>query len=430
MSPLHAGLARVNITPPSGLLMGGYGDRKDPAQGAHDPLWGQLLLLDDGQSQVGLIVLDLVAVDAAFVKDLRSEIEAQTGLPGENFLIAATHTHSGPAGMRLNQAGLEQDSRYRDLRNDTRDKLVDLVRQAKAALQPAQLSAAVVQAPRLLANRLDPQGPMDDSLSVFKLQSTNGGLLGILVGYTGHPTLLGQDNLLYSSDYPHYLRQELQINLGASIPILFVNGAAGDVSSRYTRQASSFEEANRVGTALGQAAYRAVQQARPCLVERLKVVSLDVMMPMREIPSLEEARQHFMQAESRLNQFREQGMQGPELRKVVTEYFGSRSALNYAEQGAPAAIQARLQAIALGNMILIGLPGELFVALGQRIKSSSPYEITLLVGYANDYIGYIPSRQAYEGGGYEVRKTLLAPGAGEHLADAAVELIKEIRGAS
>lgn len=430
MSPLLAGFARVNITPPSGLLMGGYGDRKDPAQGVHDPLWGQILLLDDGQSRAGLIVLDLVAVDAAFVDDLRHEIEAQTGLPGENFLIAATHTHSGPAGMRLGQTGLDLDSRYRDLRNDTRDKLVELVRHAKTALQPAQLSASIVQAPRLLANRLDPQGPMDDSLSIFKLQSMNGDLLGILVGYTGHPTLLGQDNLLYSSDYPHYLRQELQINLGASVPILFVNGAAGDVSSRFTRQASSFEEANRVGTTLGQAAFRAIQKARPCFIERLTVISREVMMPMRKLPSLEEARQHFMQAESRLNYFREQGMQGPELRKVVTEYFGSRSALKYAEQGAPAAIQARLQAIALGNIVLIGIPGELFVALGQRIKSSSPYEITMLVGYANDYIGYIPSRQAYEGEGYEVRKTLLSPGAGEFLADAAVELIKEIRGES
>jgi neutral ceramidase len=430
MSPLHAGFAREEITPPIGLLMGGYGDRKGTAQGVHDPLWGQILLLDDGQTQAGLIILDLIAVDAAFVDDLRREIEVKIGLPGGNFLIAATHTHAGPAGMRMGQTDLDQSTRYINIRIDTRDKLLDLIRQAKADLQPAQLSAAVVQAPRLLANRLDPLGPMDDSLSVIKLQAQNDDLLGILVGYTGHPTLLSQDNLLYSSDYPHYLRQELQINLGESIPILFVNGAAGDVSSRYTRQASNFDEANRVGTTLGRAAYRAIRQSQPCSVERLKVLSREVMMPMRQLPTLEEARQRLTQAESKLKRSQEQGMHGPELRQVVTEYYGSRSALKHVEHGAPPNIKARLQAIVLGNTALLSLPGELFVTLGQRIKSSSPYDLTLLVGYANDYIGYIPSQQAYEEQGYEVRKTLLAPGAGEYLADAAVKLLKDIQVAS
>ena len=74
------------------------------------------------------------------------------------------------------------------------------------------------------------------------------------------------------------------------------------------------------------------------------------------------------------------------------------------------------------------MPGELFVALGKRIKFESVFTFTLIVGYANDYIGYIASKQAYQAQGYEVRKTILAPGAGEFLAEAAIQLLKEMKG--
>ena len=428
MPSLRASMARTEITPSEGLPMGGYGDRKETARGMHDPLWGQVLLLDDGVTQVGLIVLDLIAVDATFVDDVRNEIENKIGLPGAHFMVAATHTHSGPSGTRLDVLRQDLLPEAKALRCDIRDRLVDMVAGAKSDLQPVELSTGVVSAPPVMKNRLDPDGPVDGSLSIIKVCSLGGDLLGVLVNYTGHPTILNAENLLYSSDYPHYLRQEIQAGLGEFVPVIFTNGAAGDVSARFTRRASTFDEAQSIGAALGLAALEAIKQAQPILIEPLRIAAHQVPMAMRLLPSLENARLMERRAAEKLERYQAQGLEGPELRLAMTEYHGSRAALKLVEQGPHAPIQARLQAITLGKVAFISVPGELFVALGKRIKFESVFTFTLIVGYANDYIGYIASKQAYQAQGYEVRKTILAPGAGEFLAEAAIQLLKEMKG--
>jgi hypothetical protein len=407
--------------------MGGYGDRKGTSIGVHDPLWGQVLLLDDGKTQVGLIGLDLIAVDAACVDDLRAEIENKTGLPGAHFMIAATHTHSGPADTRLDVVGPEISSEARALRSDIRDQLVDLVAAAQTNLQPVDLSIGIVSAPPLLTNRLDPTGPVDESLSIMSVRAKGGGLLGVLVSCTGHPTVLNAENLLYSSDYPHFLRQEIQAGLGETLPVIFVNGAAGDISARYTRRASTFSEAHSIGAALGKAALEAINQAKPFSPNALNTASKQVPMPMRALLPLNEAKAQLQLAAEKLERLQAQGSEGPELRLAMTEYLGSRAALKLVEEGPQKAILARLQVISLGGLAFLSIPGELFVALGKRIKSGSEFDFTLIVGYANDYIGYILSEQAYQTQGYEARKTRLAPGAGEFLADTAVQLLQEIK---
>lgn len=427
MTPLRAGFARTDITPQPGLPMEGYGDRNEPAQGVHDRLWGQIMLLEDGKSPVGLVILDLLAVDAAFTGEVRRKIESSLDLPGENFIVAATHTHAGPAGMRLGTAANPSNPEFNALRAELSDKIINLVHQAKLNLQPARLSAAQAQAPRVLANRLDPDGPMDDAVSVLKVEDRKGRLIGVLVNYCGHPTVLNHNNLLYSSDYPHYLRQAVHAELGVDAPVLFINGAAGDVSSRFTRRASTFEEAERIGSRIGEAALQAVNHARPISTAPIKIANHTLSMQMRKIPSLHEARRRLTQAEEKLNRLREQGMQGPRLRLAASEVHGSRAALHWAEQSPLPPIHAHLQTLGLGDLALVTIPGELFVNLGMFIKQNSPFPVTLVGGYANDYIGYIASRQDYDEEGYEVRKTLLAQGAGEQLAGYAVRALKEVR---
>ena len=73
-------------------------------------------------------------------------------------MVAATHTHSGPAAARLDDLGQDLPPEAKALRSDVRDRLVDLVAGAKTDLQPVELSTSVVSAPPVLTNRLDPDG--------------------------------------------------------------------------------------------------------------------------------------------------------------------------------------------------------------------------------------------------------------------------------
>jgi len=96
-------------------------------------------------------------------------------------------------------------------------------------------------------------------------------------------------------------------------------------------------------------------------------------------------------------------------------------------------VSAPVCALACGGFAMVGLPGEVFVELGMQIRSRSPFPVTLVVGYANGDIGYVPTRSAYPEGGYEVEHAYryygfpapLAPEAGEMMVEAGVECLNE-----
>ena len=88
-----------------------------------------------------------------------------------------------------------------------------------------------------------------------------------------------------------------------------------------------------------------------------------------------------------------------------------------------------VQAIVLGEIAIVGVPGEFFTLLGQEIKRRSPYRYTYVFELANDYVGYIPDKVAFDRGGYQVWMGLhsfLAPGSGEMIVDEAVRLLDQL----
>jgi hypothetical protein len=92
-------------------------------------------------------------------------------------------------------------------------------------------------------------------------------------------------------------------------------------------------------------------------------------------------------------------------------------------EGQPA-LRTELQALRVGEALLVGLPGEILVELGlairDRARSGNPL---FLISLANESIGYVCHRRAYEEGGYENTSSRFTSGSGEALVEAALELI-------
>jgi len=89
-----------------------------------------------------------------------------------------------------------------------------------------------------------------------------------------------------------------------------------------------------------------------------------------------------------------------------------------------------VQALAIGDdLAIVGLPGEIFADLGLDLRARSPFPYTLVLGLANEAIGYVPSRHAYAEGGYEPTSSRLQPGGGERLVAEALALLTGMRGA-
>ena len=84
----------------------------------------------------------------------------------------------------------------------------------------------------------------------------------------------------------------------------------------------------------------------------------------------------------------------------------------------------------IGDVALVGVPAEFFTGLGMEIKRRSPLEETFVAELANDWIGYLPDREAHRLGGYQTWMGLHSyaePGTGERIVDEAVKLLEELK---
>src|SRR4051812_29189366 len=92
---LQAGMAEIDITPPTGHRMAGYYDER-LATGTHDPLKAKALVLRQGDEQLSFVFCDLVGVSLNVTTNARARASLKTGIPITNIVIAGTHSHTGP----------------------------------------------------------------------------------------------------------------------------------------------------------------------------------------------------------------------------------------------------------------------------------------------------------------------------------------------
>ena len=429
---LQAGIKVLDITPSNKVLMDGYGDRTSLSEGVHDPLLAQILVVKSGHRKVCFLVLDLLSVDADFTKKLRSDIYEATKIPIQSIQIICTHTHGGPIGFRSKPSISEAKSVKEEIENhrlNVHRQLLNGVVKANQTLKPVFCKFGDFQTSGIAANRLQKDGAIDNTISVFLLYEIDNPHrpLLILVNYGCHPTVLDRNNLMITSDYPHYVRAYIQDHFHSQIPVFFVNGASGNISTRFTRQGSDFEESRRIGSLVGAGAIQAINNSFELDAYDFKLLQFKSDLPIKDLPSLEAAQMEFQRTKQAADSIDRQITDAAHIRLIETEYYGARANLSLVKQGLNPKKQAEINLISFGKLVFVIIPAELFSDLGLEIKKRSPFSKTLIFGYANDALGYIPSEDSYSGSGYEVRRTLFAAGAGEYLVEQIIHNLNKLR---
>jgi hypothetical protein len=237
------------------------------------------------------------------------------------------------------------------------------------------------------------------------------------VNFAMHTDTTGGSQI--SADWPGALSRVLAGYHGADHLTLVTLGACGNLNHldfgwRWP-QGTPIEQ-HRIATLLGAEIFRAHKELRPLPPGPLRVRSVMIELPVRELKpgELEEAKATLAAVKDD---------RGSNFMKQVVAY----RALDVAErEGKP--FRVEVQAIALGDQVAwVTLPGEVFVELGLALKKRSPFPLTHVVTLANESIGYIPDRRSYAEGNYEPESARCAPGAGERLVEAAVQLLADLR---
>lgn len=439
---LLAAVTSLDITPPPGHPLGGYVARqKATSTGAHDPLTATLVWLatdttDAAHAGVVWVALDALGVAASTAERIRREVAAAIGIPADAVLVCASHTHSGPdAWLSLPHALAAQPPGDR-----LTDRLVGDLAGAAGTLaglrRPVTASWAVVPAVGVGANRNDPAGPHNDTAGVLTLYDGDGDgdgeAVAVLVDYACHPTVLSYENLQYSADFPGSARTVAAAALHAVSPgrpptVVFLQGAAGDVSTRFTRRASSFAETSRLGGMLGAAtAHGALAgDGRPfgdAPVVRRGVVEL----PLRTMPTPSESRTQVEETEAAWRRFADDPA-SPEARIARGRYEGALLQAELWATDLPAGMCLPISVVAFGDVAWAHVPVELFASYGNAIAAASPFPYTRVVGYTDGYFGYIADPPAHAAGTYEARSSLFDADAGDRLVDEIVRLLERSR---
>ncbi|MCC7129495.1 MAG: hypothetical protein B6D39_07180 [Anaerolineae bacterium UTCFX2] len=420
---LFAAAIAAEITPPIGARMEGYSARKNPSNDVHDPLYASLLVLKSHDSAIAFITLDLIAVTLSFTNRLRAALSPLLGVAEDCILVAASHTHSGPAGF-LGKIPLLSPDEDLQLQESVLQRVIGAGIWAKNHLQPAQVGMGQGWVHGIGSNRNDPiNGLSDDEVNILRVDRIDGQPLAVLMNYGCHPTVLGPDNLALSADYPGAARAELKKIYPGTI-FLFTNGATGDVSTRFDRRGQGFDEVERIGGILAGEVLKQMQLVNPIPEAALSGRISPVKLALRPLPSLEDAQSQLNQLQTELDNMRQAKRPHGEIRKAVTKVEGAQVQLARIQENSGAAfVDTQVQVLRIEPLAFLTIPGEPFASTVLAIKAESPANPTVVVSYANDYRGYLPDAASITAETYEALTSPFDETAASQLTQAAMALL-------
>jgi hypothetical protein len=381
----RAACVKVDITPDTPQWLQGYGPRR--SEGVHDRIYHRIVAMDDGTTTFYLVSTDICTISPSFYHAFQEKLQGETEIKPQQVWWSTTHTHSaphvGPQDMgRLfvqtlgDRFSIQHDTAYW---SRVTDVLVKGIQEAQSRLEPARLGigsgtahANVNRRQRNADGRtvlgVNPDGVADRQLGLIRLERANGGLIALIANYAIHATALGGRNRLISGDVPGFVSEYVERKLGA--PLLFINGAEGDVAPLYS-----------VGTDFNH------PRLRQC-----ETILRDGIITVNESITNTTADVAFSIGKTVIETPRRAGLEWPE---SLAEYA------SVSEQGA-AQLRVPVYSLTINDdTVLWAAPLELFSQIAINVRNASPFANTFYFGLTNGSLLYLPTKAAFDDGGYE-----------------------------
>jgi neutral ceramidase len=429
---LEFGFAAADITPSVGMEIPG-GFAKLISKGVRDKLWAVACVVTDGKMPLALVGIDSLFVTRPTVEKARRLIRDKIPIPGDNVLVGANHTHTG--GPVASCFGSDENPEYTDkLAKAIAAAVIDAWQNKK----PGELGIGMGAEEHVAFNRrflmrdgreithpgkpgtphhdkiVRSAGPIDPDVGVLAARDGKQKVFGIVVNFACHSTVVGGDQ--FSPDYAGYLRKHLHERYGENTPVVFLLGACGDLTQVDNRAPGSEfgpEYADMIGRTLAGETIRVINRMS-WLKEASTAAAVETaVLSIRPEPDVDRERPAFGLASGDYADrvFAEERKRVAELRSKSPK------------------LQSEVQGLRIGPLGIVTTGAEYFCEHSLRIKECSRLKPTWVVSLANDYIGYVPTAQAFVAGGYEprtARSSKLAVDAGQILVETALKALHSV----
>lgn len=386
------GISRQKIQPKWPVTLSGYYPIR-LADTIHDSLWVRTHVFIEEEKEIIYVfsTFDLIAVD----EKMHEAIFEQLNRKHPDFKIilniSATHTHSGPTGTLDTSKGIKQ-SLVEIFGEFNLDYFTYCVNQCLVSVDESlknreefQYKSLVDEVNTIGQDRHEPNNHGDPSLLVFEF-TLNSGFKSILYLYSCHPTVLNQENTTLSADLPWGITHLLEGEVYGSVQ--HINGNSGNISTRFTRQSSSYEQIERYGQQLVNLILKVGDKEAQTL-NTLKSSSHMIELDMKETDEMY-------------------------LEVMQTKHLKEMEKLDL-----------KYSLIRFDQFVFLTIPGEITSDLVRPLKEAHDFIFTM--GYTNDYLFYFASKEMYERNEYEALSSFLKKGEIEKAITRISKQIEEIK---
>lgn len=438
-----AGYSKKDITPLENIPLGGYGNAAVRiSEGFTDRLYATCVYLADKEGNSLVIVGLDVGNAGGRMQNVRETLAGVIGLPLENVILAASHTHACPDNF-------EQDPATTRWRNQLLQALIEGVEEAKADLAPADMLINSAETKRLNFVRrykmsdgsvlgyesdindakkagltvVGHETEADGEVQLLKFDRGEGKTDILLTNFQVHPHLsTGSTKLQITSDVVGAYRKTVEEKLGYDVA--YITGAAGNLNSySYVDDEQLTKDHREYGDRLANYVFNVDDKYEKVNADKIQMIKLNY------DAKVDHSQDHLV-----------------ELAKEVVNYFNLTNTVaavreKYLSQGFDSPYQAKaivnrstkgetfpfdIEAIRIGDVGFTVAPYEMFDTTGMNIKSGSPFKMTVLIGYATGAYGYMPTKEAFEHGGYETHNCYYVPGTAEELEELYLGMLNEL----